>query len=112
MTLKEKFFEIALKNIESLTKEEAKYFLENDALPAVGSVSGLIYNYEINEIFCKYYEELIEVLDEIYAGCFPINVLNKSRLVWTAWELTILNNEENIKEILELAEKRGILEEE
>ena len=110
-TLKETFYEIALNNIEGLTKSEAKYYLENDALPGVGSVSGLIYINEIEEIFCRYYEELIEVLDEVYE-CIPSKFLDKSYLVWSAWELIILHNEENIKEILEIAEKRGILEEE
>ena len=108
--LKEFFYEIALQNIKGLTKSEAKHYLKNDALPGIGSVSGLIYNYEIEEIFYSYYNELIEILSEIYPECVPLNKLDKSYLVWSAWELMIFDNEENIKEILKIAEKEGILE--
>ena len=108
-TLKEIFYEIALNNIEGLTKSEAKHYLKNDALPSAGSVSGLIYNDEIDEIFYNHYDELIEILNGVYE-CIPLNKLDKSYLVWSAWELIILHNKENIKEILEIAEKEGILE--
>lgn len=112
MSLKDELYEIALQNIEGMTEEEARYYLENDAIPASGSVSGLIYYNETEPLACDYYDEIIEIMQEIYGDCILADILTLNNMTWFAWEYLILGNEEVIDEIIELAHERNILKEE
>lgn len=94
--LQDLFFEIAKDNVRGMTVDEVRGYIEREAIPEHGSVSGLAYYSEIkeigavfiDEIFMAFYEERIELptpADGPQALSF---------IVWKAWELLILGNEE------------------
>ena len=60
-TLKDAMLDIALYNIDGMNEKEAKNFLLNDAIPAYGLVSGLVYYKETESIAVQFYDEIIEL---------------------------------------------------
>jgi len=108
MTLKEKMFEIALNNIDGMTEEEAEHYLENDAIPATGSVSGLIYYSETEPITIEYFDDIIEIMKEYHGDCIPSEYLSLNNMAWFAFEHYVFHY---TTEIIEEAKKRGLLNE-
>ena len=111
-TLEEALVNIALGNINGLTEEEARYYLMHDAIPAFGSVSGLIYYSETESLATKYYGEILELLEECYGECIPNDVLELNSMAWFAFEYYILGNESTIEDIIDKAIEDGLLEDE
>ena len=110
-TLEDIMMDIALYNIEGMDEKEAKDFLLNDAIPAYGAVTGLIYYKETEPITIQFYNEIIELLRDIYGDCIPAQIVeNLNSLTWSAWELLVLGNEYFIEEILNKAKELNILE--
>lgn len=76
--LKNAVIEIALHNIEGLNCEEARYYLENEAICEAGSVSGLIYCDETKPFAKEFYDEIIGLMDEF---CIE----GRKDFNWMAW---------------------------
>ena len=90
MSLMEKLLEIAAENIKGMEKEEAIYWLDNDAVPEYGSVSGLIYYDETEAIAKEHFSEILKLMKEIGIACptsFDVN-----DMAWFAWSYLILGN--------------------
>ncbi len=86
-TLRETFMQILEDNIEGMSKEEAKYYITNDAIPESGSVSGLIMYTETELIARDHYAELMELIEGIHShkeGCPSLN-----DLVWMGWSVML-----------------------
>ena len=111
-TLEEVLVDIALDNIEGLTKEEARYYLSNDAIPAYGSVSGLIYYCETEPLATKYHAEILDWSEECYGEYTPRDLLSLNNMAWFAFEYYILGNESVFEDIIDKAIEDGLLEDE
>ena len=110
-SIEDVMLDIALYNIDGMDEEEAKDFLLNNAIPAYGAVSGLIYYKETKPIAVQFYNEIIELLKDIYGDYIPTQVIeNLNNLSWSAWEVLVLGNEDFIDKILDKAKKLNILE--
>jgi len=108
-TLENEFLEIAFEEIDGMYYDEAYNFLLNDAEPENGSVSGLIYYDDTEKLAFDYYYEMMEKFNEVYGDEIPYNCIkNLNDLTWGAWNL-IMRNEENIKDILEIALDRDVI---
>ena len=94
-TLEYVFMDIALYNIEGLTKEDAKdFFKGSNCNPAIGSVAGLIYFTETEPIAKEYYDEIIKIFYEAYGDCIPYESINSlNNLTWFAWVYMVCDNE-------------------
>jgi len=111
MSVKDEMFDIALNEIDGMSEEDARYFLMNDAVPVTGAVSGLIYYSQTEPIAKEYYEEIIEMLRELYGEEIPYKLIKTlNNLTWFTWEYLILCNEENVNEIIELAKDKKLIE--
>jgi len=87
---------LARENIEGLTYQEALYYLDNDAIPSDGNVSGLIYCSETEELAKKFHDEIIELMEELGVD----RPLKLNDMAWFAWEALIFGNGERILEDL------------
>lgn len=99
MTLEEKFHALVKEEIDGMSYEEAYYFLENDAHPQSGSIAGLVYYSSTERIAQDYLSELLCVINEYsekIGQCVTIE--NSNQLVWTAWEIMICGNAEQVLE--------------
>ena len=96
MNIYQEMLEIAKENIEGLDYEEALYYLNNDAIPAAGSVTGLIYYSDTEQIAEKYYDEIIDLMKELYGNNIPTDLLTLNNMAWFAWEYYILGNGEQV----------------
>jgi len=92
MSLRQTFLDILEDNIEGMSKKEAEYYIENDAIPESGSVSGLIMYAETEEIGAKYHSELMQIIKDNFGEMDECPSLND--LVWIAWSAML----EEIKE--------------
>lgn len=91
MTLFEKLIEIAKNNIDRMSREEAIYWLDHDAVPSIGGVAGLIYYNETEALSHEYYEEITELMRD--AGvCNP----SLNDMAWFAWNALIFGRGEEI----------------
>ena len=86
--LRDALLNIARENIEGLTYQEALYYLNNDAIPSDGSVSGLIYCSETEELAKKFHDEIIELIEELGVD----RPLKLNDMAWFAWEALILGH--------------------
>ncbi len=112
-TLDDAFLDIALDNIDGLSEEEARYYLENDAIPETGAVSGLINNNDIKSIFSNYYEEIIEKLKKLYGNEIPSDVmLEEDKAVYKVWNFTVPGNDDFIDKTIEKAKELNLIESE
>ncbi len=82
-TLRETFIEILEDNIENMSRKEAKYYIENDAIPDSGSVAGLIMYGETEPIGAQFHSELMELVKDTYGEMEECPSLND--LVWIGW---------------------------
>lgn len=92
--LEETMLNILESNISDYeTVEEIKYYMENEAICQNGSVGGLIYYSETNEIFKNYFSEILEMLEygKQETGEMPNFELNANNLVWWAFEYLVYN---------------------
>ena len=112
MSLINELKKITFQNIDGMSEEEARNYLMNNAIPSCGSVSGLIYYSETEPLACEYFDEIIEIMKDVYGNCIPSNRLSLNDLAWFAWQYLILGNEDMIDEIIEEAIEEGIIEEE
>ena len=109
LTLEDVFLDICLNNIYNFTEKEAKKWLDttyaND-----GSVSELIYIYDLEALAIKYYEEIIDYL----SGCgdyIPIKWVDSLfKLTQVYWDL-MTDNEYFQDRVIEKAKKLNILKE-
>ena len=102
------FIDIALNNIDGLTYEEAKNYLEKDANPVNGSVNGLIYYAETDVIGGEYYEECMEMIQQVYGNEIQFEIVRSlNNIVWICWELWL--SEDIVKEVLNIALEVDIL---
>ena len=91
MTLFEKLIEIAKNNVEGMSREEAIYWLDNDAIPSIGGVAGLIYYNETEPLSREYYEEIIELMQDA-----EVHDLSLNDMAWFAWDALIFGRGEEI----------------
>ena len=112
-TVKEKMFDIALQEIEGMDEEEARYFLMDDAVPNYGAVTKLIYHSDTSPIAAEFYDEIIELICNIYGDNIPCSSVDSlNTIAWFAWEMIVLGNESNIDEIIELAKEYEVIPDE
>jgi len=100
MKLYDALLDIVIENIEGMSYEEILNYLNHDAIPSYGSVSGLIYCSETNEFACKYHDEIIELMRS-----YDMAPLNLNDMAWFAWETLILCHGEQVLE--DLGIKKG-----
>ena len=109
-TIKDCMMDIALYNIDGMSYEEAKRYLEYDAIPVSGSVSGLIYYSETEPIAYTFFDEIIELIHEIYGNEIPFKVIRTmNNLTWFAWE-NYIGDDDFIKDVLEKAVELKLIE--
>lgn len=95
--------DIALYNIDGMDYEEAKHYLEYDSNPSIGSVSGLIYYSETEPIAYTFYDEIMELINDIYGNEIPYQLVSKlNNITWFAWE-NYIGDDEFIEDVLEKA---------
>ena len=103
MTLYEELLKIAKDNIEGMTYDEALYWLDNDAIPSIGSVSGLIYYHETEPLACRHHDEIMEMIKEVklMKEADIVNApMTLNDMAWFAWNYLILCNGERVLEDL------------
>ena len=83
---------IAKENINGLTYEEALYYIDNDAIPSDGNVSGLIYCSETEELAKKFHDEIVNLMEELEVD----RPLKLNDMAWFAWEALIFGNGERV----------------
>ena len=102
-SIKDCMMDIALYNIDGMSFEEAKHYLEYDANPSVGSVSGLIYYSETEPIAYVFYDEIMELINECYGNEIPYQLVSKlNNITWFAWE-NYIGDDDFIEDVLEKA---------
>jgi len=110
-SVKDEMYDIALCEIDCMNEEEARYYLMNDAVPATGAVSELIYYSQTEPIAREYHSEIVEMMRDVYGDCIPYQAIKTGNdMAWFAWEYLVLGNEYNINEIIELAKDKEIIE--
>ena len=100
MNIYQEMLEIAKENIEGMDYEEALNYLNDDAIPSSGSVSGLIYCSDTESMAIDYHDKIINLMKEEYGNCIPANILTLNNMAWFAWEYYILGNGEQVLEEL------------
>ena len=109
MELYDALLDIVIKNIEGMNYEEALNYLNNDAIPASGSVSGLLYTVDTKKLAKDYHDEIVDLMEEL--GFDKALYLND--MTWFAWEALILGHGEQVLNDLidrkgyELIDKKG-----
>ena len=77
------------------TLDEIKNYMENEAICSWGSVSGLIYYSETEEIFKNHFDEIFEMIEDLkmdFGSEFINSIeLNANNLVWLTFEETVRN---------------------
>lgn len=108
MSLKEEFADILDSNIEGMTREEAEYYIDNDAIPSIGSVGGLIYYSETESLAKNYYEEMVDAVKNAFGDGEMPATLND--LCWTAWAAILpeLKEEALSRRILQIVVPRSV----
>ena len=110
-SIEEKMFDIALQEIEGKNEKEAEDYLMYYAIPSSGSVTKLIYHCDTEPIGCEYYSQIMEVAKEMCGERIDYeHTKTLNDLVWFAWDVLILENEENIEKIIKIAKERGIID--
>jgi len=79
-----KYEEVLLWNIRDMEPDEARYWLENDAIPEAGGVTGLITNWEMRKHFCNEIDELFPIWKEFVGDKAPENF---AHMVWLGWNV-------------------------
>lgn len=109
LTLEDVFLDICLNNIYNFTEEEARRWLDTTYADD-GSVSELIYIYDLETLAIEHYEEIIDYLSG-YGDCIPIKwVDNLFKLTQVYWDL-MTDNEYFQDRVIEKAKKLNILKE-
>jgi hypothetical protein len=99
--LKEKFYEILKYEIKDLNYEEALYYIDNDAIPQTGSVTGLVWYSQTDPIAKEYLDELLPLVVVEY----ELKPETPNELVWMAWNILILGKGEEILDELGIEEE-------
>ena len=76
-------------NIEGMTEEEARIWVENDAICENGSVSGLIYYSDTVKFFDDNEEEILDLASEYEFELSPVELGMtgyKNNMAWFAFE--------------------------
>ena len=76
-------------NIEGMTEEEARYWVENDAICEAGSVSGLIYYSDTIKFFDDNEEDILDLASEYEFELSPAKLGMtgyKNGMAWFAFE--------------------------
>ena len=116
-TLKECMLDIALANIEGMDETEAKYYLEVDAIPSIGSVSGLLYYSETKNISCVFYDEIVDLVKDGYGDVTSstevanavFNIIGDlNNMAWFAWKHHIIDDG-FVEEVLEKAKELKVI---
>jgi len=94
--LRDALLNIARENIEGLTYQEALDFLNHDAIPDDGNVSGLIFTDDTEKLARDYHDEIID----LQKGLGFDKPLKLNDMAWFAWNLLILGNGKTVLEDL------------
>ena len=81
--LRENFKDILRDNISCMDRESARYYVENDAIPESGSVSGLIYYSETESLAREYHDEMVKAIHDSFGPLEKCPTMND--LTWMAW---------------------------
>ena len=87
--LEDRVFDEIFNNVLGMTKEEAKYWVENDAICSIDSVNGLIYYHDTSEFFDRHEEEILKLAKEFEFDCSIVeNGMKgfKNTMSWFAFE--------------------------
>ncbi len=96
-TLEDDVKDILLENIEGMTRQEAVYYIEYDAIPDMGCVSGLILTEDTEAFASRHHLEIVERL--LSEGMSVPSSLND--IAWSAWNLVMPEiSEEVVEEII------------
>lgn len=90
--LRESVKEIILVNIDGMSSDEAKYYIENDARCNTGSVSGLIYYSETIKFFDDNEEEILDLAREYEFDLKPTELGMtgyKNNMAWFAFDVLV-----------------------
>lgn len=85
--LREVFKDILRDNIEGMSRKDARYYVENDAAPYSGSVSGLIYYGDTEPIAKNHHEEISEMIHNNFGSMKECQSLND--MTWMAWGILL-----------------------
>lgn len=86
--LEKTILDILIDNISDYDNlNDIKHYMENEAICVNGSVGGLIYYSEIEEIFRNYFNEIFDLYNELKEEYGELNFeLNANNLVWFTFE--------------------------
>jgi hypothetical protein len=87
--LEEIFKDILRANMEGMSREEAEYYASHDASPESGGVSGLTYYSETEPIAVDNYDDITQVVKDVYGPMDECPSLND--MVWIAWSAMLPN---------------------
>lgn len=88
-TLENAVFNEIQNNIDGYTKDEAAYWVENDAICSYGAVNGLIYYTDTTAFFDKHEDEILNLAQEFEFTADPIELGMtgfKNIMAWFAFE--------------------------
>lgn len=88
-TLENAVFNEIKNNIDGYTKDEAAYWVENDAICSYGAVNGLIYYTDTAAFFDKHEDEILDLAQEYEFKADPIELGMtgfKNIMAWFAFE--------------------------
>jgi len=88
---------IVRENIDGLSYDEALDYLDNDAVPVAGNVSGLIYKEDTEKLAREFHDEIIELMEHVGFN----KPLRLNAMAWFAWEALILGCGEVVLDDLE-----------
>jgi len=89
-TLEQAVLEEIESNVEGMNRDEAQYWVENDAICISGAVSGLIYYHDTMKFFDKHEDEILDLAKDYD---FNVDVREegttgfKNQMSWFAFEV-------------------------
>lgn len=87
LNLYNKLLELVADEIDDMTYDEARYWIDRDAVPSSGSVTSLIYTADTEALATQYHDDIIELMNEMDSVNLSLN-----DMAWFAWEYYILGN--------------------
>jgi len=90
--MRDELLKMVMEEIDGMSYGEALYYLDNDAIPATGSVTSLIYYCDTESFAKEYHDEIIELMND-WGMQEPLSL---NDMAWVAWEATVLGQGEQI----------------
>jgi hypothetical protein len=94
MSLREEFMDIARSNIADYSRDEAENWIDNEAEPSNGSVGGLIYYSETEELARHYNDDMNDIIND--SGIYIEKQLSANDKCWVAWSLLLPDLKEEL----------------